>query len=246
MDNNSRLNKFEKRRKNTKSISLFLVAGGILLIVLLAMFFFGGGEEKTNEEQPSTDTKTEGSNNNSADENNESKNEPVTEENDEEASDENSNTEDDAASDDSSSSNDEATDDSDTQNENPDQDTNEDESTNSDIERETVEGSDNPNVLETYTADWEPIGTEQEGTHTKQFAEGTQDRKEMEEAIRVATGLKQGDMITWWLDNGGGNKVIATASNKVQDQTYRVYLTWVENEGWKPTKVEVLKENDKD
>lgn len=235
MDNNSRVDKFEKRRKNTKSISLFLVAGGILLIVLLAMFLFGGGEEKAKNETSSTDSQSENSNNNSTNEdssNNEPKNETTTDENDE------------ATSDESSSSDDEAS--SDTEKENQDEEKNEDEAASDDLEKETVEGSDDPNVLEAYTANWEPIGTEQEGTHTKEFAEGTQDRKEMEEAIRIATGLKQGDMITWWLENGGGNQVIGTVSNKAQDKTYRVYLSWVENEGWKPTKVEVLKENDKD
>lgn len=66
----------------------------------------------------------------------------------------------------------------------------------------------------------------------------------MESAIRLAAGLAEGDMITWWLQNGGDQKVIGTVSNRSETQTYRVYLSWMDNQGWQPTLVEVLKEND--
>ncbi|WP_404453124.1 YrrS family protein [Virgibacillus necropolis] len=229
-NNSSRVDKFEKRRKNTKSISLFLVLGGILIIFLLGMFLFGGDDEAENG-QPST----ESSSDNSGESNDEdTKDGTSSDENDESTTDDSANSDD--------SSNGETED----PNANDDQSTTDDNSDNSDVEKENVEVSDDPNVKEAYTADWQPIGTEQQGPHTKNFDEGAQDRIEMEKAARVATGIQQGDMITWWLDNVGGQDVIATVSNKAQDNTYRVYLTWVDNEGWKPTKVEVLKENDKD
>src|SRR5690625_4223469 len=43
----SRLNKFEKRRKNTKKISILMIIAGILLLILLAFWIFGGKEKDT-------------------------------------------------------------------------------------------------------------------------------------------------------------------------------------------------------
>ncbi|RLL48010.1 DUF1510 family protein [Oceanobacillus piezotolerans] len=108
---------------------------------------------------------------------------------------------------------------------------------------EQVEPSDD-NVSEAYTADWEPVGTQQEGPHTVDYNNGSQDRLEMKEAILMATGLSENDYHEWWIGNGGNQKVIATVSDEAQSEIYRVYLSWRDNEGWQPTKVEVLIEND--
>lgn len=95
-------------------------------------------------------------------------------------------------------------------------------------------------VIEAYTGNWEPIGTVQEEPHVTQFKKETQDWLEMEQAIRYATGLD--DMITWRIGNNGEQKVIGTVSTRDQQEIYRVYLSWITNEGWQPTKVERLKE----
>lgn len=228
MSDSNRLNKYEKRRKNTKTISLLLIVGGILIIALLAIFLFGGNDEEAEKEEPSTE---------SASENNSSNDKATNDDTNDDTTADNDNT---SAEDDSSSSESDDPSKSD-----DDQSTMDDDTNNDDVEKEVVEGTDDPNVKEAYTADWEPIGTEQEGPHAKKFAEGTQDRIEMEKAIRVATGIQEGNMFTWRVENGGGQDVIGTVSNKAQEKTYRVYLSWVENEGYQPTKVEVLKENDK-
>lgn len=52
-------------------------------------------------------------------------------------------------------------------------------------------------------------------------------------------------MIEWWIENGGDQKVIATVSDTAETEVFRVFLSWVDNEGWQPTKVEILIENDK-
>ena len=52
-------------------------------------------------------------------------------------------------------------------------------------------------------------------------------------------------MIEWRVENGGNKKVEATITNGKQTETYRVYLTWIDNKGWKVTKYEELKRNDK-
>lgn len=112
------------------------------------------------------------------------------------------------------------------------------------VETEEAEPSDE-NVAEAYTGDWKPVETEQEGEHTTDFTDGSQDRTEIKSAAAVATGLNESDMIEWWVENGGEGQVVATISDSAQTKTYRVYLSWVDDQGWQPTKVEQLKENDK-
>lgn len=109
------------------------------------------------------------------------------------------------------------------------------------VKIEGVEASDD-NVLEAYTGNWQPVGTEQAEPHQVNYGE-SQDRVEMEEAISVATDLEE--MFVWWIENGGDQKVIATVSTIDKIDTYRVYLSWIANEGWQPIKVENLKVNDK-
>lgn len=112
------------------------------------------------------------------------------------------------------------------------------------VETDETEPSDD-NVSEAYTGDWEPVATEQQGEHTTDFNNGSQDRAEIKKAAAVATGLNESDMIEWWVENGGAEQVVATVSDSSQTKTYRVYLNWVDDQGWQPTKVEQLKENDK-
>ncbi|WP_099158586.1 YrrS family protein [Virgibacillus ndiopensis] len=217
-DNHSRVDKFEKRRKNTKLLSITLVLGGIFIVVLIGIFIFGGGDDEPTELPNNISNRETTSDSDQKTDNAETDDSTNTDE-DNASTDEENTTDDENTSDDSSNNN-------------------------TEVEKEPVE-SDDANVESAYTGNWEPIGTEQQGPHTTTYDEGTQDRIEMENAIRVATGLQDGDMITWWLENGGDQKVIGTVSNNAQTETYRVYLSWVENKGWQPTKVEVLKENDK-
>ncbi|MBP2077518.1 YrrS family protein [Oceanobacillus polygoni] len=215
-DKHSRLNKFEKRRKNTKLISIFLIAGALLIILLLGMWLFGGGNDGTEEQTGNNE--------------NESSDFLITEENEEEA--ENDNPEQDE-SDNDLASDEEANDEE-----------NEENDADEEIETEEAEPSDG-NVAEAYTGDWSPVGTEQEGPHTTSFEGGSQDRIEMRRAITQATGLSEDNMVEWWIGNGGDQKAVATVSDTAETEVYRVFLSWVDNEGWQPTKVEILIENDK-
>lgn len=209
----SRVNKFEKRRKNTKAITLLVILGSVLLLVLFMIFTFGGKDK--HEVQPNL-------NDNEIEENNGQ----VEDETDQPAENNtNENTGDHT--------------DHETDNEND-----ENVSDNHD-EDETVilEPSNDDNVISAFSRNWDPIGTKQSEPHTIQYDKGTQDRNEMEEAVRLATGLD--DMIVWWLGRGGDQKVIATVSSSDQTETYRVYLSWITEQGWQPTSVEVLQVNDK-
>lgn len=208
-DHLSRLNRHEKRRKNTKILSILFIVGGLLLLFLLGFLIFGGnGEEKANTAEPDHEDvdiqETE-------DEDEEDKEDvEVKEKEDEEESDADS----------------------------------EDESDKDELDQENAEPSDD-NVQDAYTSDWDPVGTEQEGEHTTQFDKGSEDWKEMERAASVAADLDENSMVTWYIEGAGEQQTIATVSDQDDNNTYRVFLTWVDGEGWQPTKVEVLKENDK-
>lgn len=210
LNKQSRLNKFEKRRSNTKKISILMIIASILIIILLAIWIFGGKDEDT------SPTSTDSPQN------------------------ENMELNEDVKSDDEDSTNSEKNKvDNDQQNEDA-----EDEELEinevEEVETEQVQPSDD-NVIEAYTGNWQPIGTEQEGTHTTTFADGSQDRIEIKQAVMSVTGLGE-ELTEHWVGNDGPEKVVATVSNKDNTEIYRVYLSWVDQQGWQVTQVERLKE----
>ena len=116
----------------------------------------------------------------------------------------------------------------------------------SDTGLEEVEGSSDSNVARTYVNEsWEAVGTVQTGAHEMNFTKGSVDWIEMEKALAYGAGLDNDNMTVWFLGNGGSNKAIGTISPKDKSKTYRVYIEWIDGEGWKPTKVEELVKNDK-
>lgn len=200
----SRINKYEKRRKTTKSISILLVIGSILTVIFIAMIIFGGKDNSESEDVAQQIEINE------------------------------------ADQDAEESTEDASSDEEDINGEQPEED---EEDTNTDIEIESVP-SDDDNVIKAFTGNWEPIGTVQEEPHDMVFQKDSDDWAEMEKAIRLATGLQE--MTIHWLGNGGEQKAIGTVSSPDNTAIYRVYLSWVTNEGWMPTKVEELKEIDID
>lgn len=197
-DRRSRLKKLEKRRKNTKIMSILMIIAGVLLFGLLLSWIFGG---KNDEKSPDPET--------SEDQND----------------DDSSNSFEIKESEDDSDEDEEETDDQHI------------------VETEKVDPSDD-NVLEAYTGDWKIVETVQEEPHTINYSDGSQDRIEIQEAVMIATGLNE-NLITWRVGNGGDQKVVATVSDSDETKIYRVYLSWIENKGWQPTKVELLEKNDK-
>ncbi|WP_096270662.1 YrrS family protein [Paucisalibacillus globulus] len=226
-DRYTRVNKFEKRRKNTKLMSILIIAGSFLIILLIGLWIFGPDEdpEQPNNIASSNDDTTESE-------------EQAEEENIDEDGTETG--QDSADSEESSSQNEEGESDgseSETDDKN--------ENMQDPGEKEQVDPAANDDVVvEAYTKEWQPIGTEQEGPHSVVYEDGSQDRLEMEKALQYATGLSEDNIITWWLQRNGDQKVIGTVSDKAETQTYRVYISWVDNQGWQPTLVEVLSEND--
>lgn len=102
--------------------------------------------------------------------------------------------------------------------------------------------SDDDNVIEAYVGNWPPMGTVQEEPHITDFTKDSIDWIEMREAVLFATNISEDDLVELWFGNGGEQKVIATVKNRSTDEIYRVYLSWVEESGWQPTRVEKLKE----
>ncbi|WP_042146081.1 YrrS family protein [Paucisalibacillus sp. EB02] len=226
-DRYTRVNKFEKRRKNTKLMSLLTIAGSFLIILLIGLWIFGPDDEP---EQPNN---IASSNDNTTESENQNEEENI----DETGSDTG---QDSTESEESSTQTEE-----DESNETESGSDESNENLQDPGEKEQVDPAANDDkVVEAYTKNWQPIGTEQEGTHSVVYEDGSQDRIEMEKALQYATGLSEDNIITWWLQRNGDQNVIGTVSDKAETQTYRVYISWVDNQGWQPTLVEVLSEND--
>lgn len=117
----------------------------------------------------------------------------------------------------------------------------------SDDKTETTD-SDDPNVAKVITKDWKPIGTEQTGDHVNSYSSTSVDWQEKRKAFSEATDIPIEDTSLWFVEQGAdpATQAIGTLSTKeTPDKAYRVYITWVDGEGWQPTKVEELKTNDK-
>jgi len=240
-NNNSRLDKFEKRRKNTKLMSYLLIAAGILIVVLIGTFVFSDTEASKEREQASTGIKNTQP---KQDEKLKAERDAIEKKQDTEAKTkqaeekkaEQEQADKEKAEEEKMKQEKEEKDKEDKEGKDKDK------KKDKDIKTKSVKSSDD-NVAEAFTGNWKPVGTKQSGSHTTNYDDGSQDRNEMENAIKSATGLST--MTTWWIERGGEQKVIATVSNKSDEsEVYRVHLKWVKDKGWKPTKVELLKKND--
>lgn len=88
---------------------------------------------------------------------------------------------------------------------------------------------------------WAPIQTAQVGEHVSMYDGVSVDWQEKVSALTYATGLPEEGMTIWRLKNGGSpKKSIGIVSSKDTIEKYRVYLEWIDTEGWKPVKMDVL------
>lgn len=106
-----------------------------------------------------------------------------------------------------------------------------------------TDGGKTSDVDKTYENDnWEPVGTEQSGSHTATYDANSKDWKEMIKAMSYATGISEDQMTVIWLGNNGGPQdAKGTIRDKSTGERYRVEITWVDEKGRKPVKVEKLK-----
>lgn len=114
-----------------------------------------------------------------------------------------------------------------------------------DVEKEEIEIIENPvdDFVSSSIIDpaWVPIGTAQFGEHVSLYDGTSVDWKEKEQALLYATELTPDNIIFHKIGNGGSpQKSIGIVSSLDQTDMYRVYLEWIDGEGWKPVQVDIL------
>ncbi|WP_277584518.1 YrrS family protein [Psychrobacillus antarcticus] len=107
----------------------------------------------------------------------------------------------------------------------------------------TTEPSDDSKVNSVVIdSGWQPIGTKQTGEHVSSYTKGAVDWEEKVDALAYAANLDPSNMYVKRLGNGGSpQKSIGIVTSKDGSEIYRISLEWVDGEGWKPTKKEILK-----
>ena len=88
---------------------------------------------------------------------------------------------------------------------------------------------------------WKPIGTEQGAKPDMKFKEGTVDWSEMKKAISYAVDVPESQLIFDFIGNNGNNKAYGNVRDKQNNKKYKVNIDWVENQGWKPASVQVVR-----
>ncbi|WP_242319618.1 DUF1510 family protein [Bacillus cereus group sp. BfR-BA-01349] len=88
---------------------------------------------------------------------------------------------------------------------------------------------------------WKPIGTEQGAKPEMKFKEGKVDWSEMKKAISYAVDVPESQLIFDFIGNNGNNKAYGNVRDKQNNKKYKVNIDWVENQGWKPVSVQVVR-----
>ncbi|MCI3983794.1 YrrS family protein [Bacillus vallismortis] len=229
-NNQSRYENRDKRRKTNLVLNILIAIVSILIVVVAANLFINSPSSKDVSKDSETAQKQEspasGKTEKKSDEDiKDSKKDTSDSEKDAEKS---SDSDSDAKKDDSSKDDDS---DSDSDSDDPLKDA------------KVTEGGSSSDVEKTYeNPDWKAVGTEQTGEHAATYDSSSQDWAEMLKAISYATGVSTDNMTVLWLGNNGSPQ---DAKGKILDKTtgdkYQVTITWVDDKGWKPTKVEKLK-----
>lgn len=105
-----------------------------------------------------------------------------------------------------------------------------------------VEQVDDAGISERWTSEsWAPYPTKQEGPHASVYQKGHIDYEEKLSAIYSVIPLEQSNSILLRIQNNGSPQTSrAIVTNMDKTEIYRVFIEWVDGEGWKPTMVEVL------
>ncbi|RTR35364.1 DUF1510 family protein [Robertmurraya yapensis] len=216
------------KKKKTNIVLNGLIGFVLLLIIVVSINIFFGGNDDERAEQNVEETKGETSN---APEATEDESSQVSED---EASEEETETE--QSSTDVSGENEEEASEEEADEEEMDENEVEEEESG---EAVVSEGGSSPNVVKTIVNPaWKPVGTVQTGEHHNTY-DGV-DWEEMVDAISYATGISEDQMTIHFLGNNGPNKSVGTVYTKGKTEIYRVYIEWVDGQGWKPTQVEQL------
>ena len=114
--------------------------------------------------------------------------------------------------------------------------------TNEQASENVVGTSTDPNVAEVQmNPNWEAYPTQQTGEHVSTFKKGDIDYEEKLKAIFSATDLQQeNSFILSVRNNGTAQSAIGVVTSKDKEKKYRVSIEWIDGQGWKPVKLEVL------
>ncbi|KQL34166.1 YrrS family protein [Psychrobacillus sp. FJAT-21963] len=220
-ENNRRANSRFNRKKKANRI-LNILIGIVLLLIIVVVVNIVSDDTDTTKEEKNTEVSEETMNDEESGSTEADENETETDQN---------NTTETVETEDKSESNEE------TQSE-------ENEETNTEENTEVItETSNDPNV-ESVIIDpsWKPIGTSQTGEHTSSYDTKSVDWAEKVQALSYGAGLDPSNMYVKFLGNGGSpQKSIGTVTSKDGNEIYRISLEWIDGEGWKPTKKEILK-----
>lgn len=107
---------------------------------------------------------------------------------------------------------------------------------------ETIERTEEDVVAETIVnTTWQAIGTEQIGEHISSYDGKSIDWIEKKKAIAYAIGYPVDSLNYKKVKNGGSpQKSIGIVDVKGSAEKYRVYIEWIDGQGWKPVKVDIL------
>ncbi|MEC2078452.1 DUF1510 family protein [Metabacillus fastidiosus] len=230
MNNYNSGSRFEKREKKRKSNIVLNALIGIVFVLIIVIGYqlaTGGKEEASSKYNEPPEIKLA---------NEKNKEKAVEDKEQEESKDTEEGKEEDLKEDEPTDKGEEESKDTDEAN---------DESVSKDpFEEATItEGPPNSNVKEVIeNPAWEPVGTTQAGEHAADYSKNSQDWAEMKKALSYATAIPESEMIIWFLGNNGSpNDAVGTISPKDKSAKYKVYITWIDGQGWKPTKVEKIK-----
>ena len=88
---------------------------------------------------------------------------------------------------------------------------------------------------------WTAYPTEQTGPHESTYEKGHIDYEEKLKAIFSVVDIPQENSIVLSVKNNGSTTTsIAVVTSMDKQQKYRVSIEWIDGEGWKPTRLEVL------
>ena len=216
----SRIERKKGRKRTNRTLNILIAVVVLLIVITASTIFLGNNNEKQADEKEVVNTET-----NDKPSENDNKTEDATKEDDENKSESSTDTE--------SGESEEPTASGDEEN-----------SGDSSEESGTVTygPSDDKIIAETVVnTAWEPIGTTQTGDHASQYDGKSVDWNEKKKALAYATGLSENEMLFLKIKNGGGpQKSIGIVSSKDKSEKYRVYLEWVDGQGWKPVKMDKL------
>lgn len=216
-----RSNRTEGRKKLDRLLNVLIAIVAVLILINL-YFVFSNNEEKVQDDHELQSSENVAPNNE-----NDTENSSTSNEEDVDNPNTDSNVKDESNTDISSSS----------------EGSNESENiSNFDSKTIIVQGSNDP-VVEQVIIDpnWQVTLTKQTGKHVSTYEEGHIDFEEKKETIQNAVNLTSDNIIFWRIQNNGSSEnAIAVVSSMDKLEKYRVSIEWIENQGWKPVKVEIL------